>query len=121
MKEVETHRNYLAVREQAGKFGGGNDRHSAVVRGLEILISGHEVLGRGCGRHEIEKRSILRITQRSVGWMRIDELYLGVEGGQKGCDINAGPSKRSLEFWSPQDCFQFRKGLRAHDGDETTL
>ena len=53
--------------------------------------------------------------------MRIDELYLGVEGGQKGCDINAGPSKRSLEFWPPQDGFQFREGLRAHDGDETTL
>ncbi len=63
----------------------------------------------------------MRIAQRGVSGMGIDELHLGVEGGQKGCDINAGPSKRSLEFWAPQDGFQFREGLKAHDGDEATL
>jgi hypothetical protein len=28
---VDQRRNRLSVREQAGKLGGGNDRHSAVV------------------------------------------------------------------------------------------
>ena len=91
------------------------------MRCLEILISGDEILGRGCGRHEIEERSILRITQRSIGGVGIDKLHFSLDGRQKARDVHPGPSKRSLEFWAPQDGFQFREGLRAHDGDESTL
>lgn len=50
------------MREQAGKLGGRNDRSTAVVRRLEILVLGDEVLRRRCGGHEIEERSIMRIT-----------------------------------------------------------
>lgn len=109
------------MREKASKLGGGNDGHSAVVRGLEILISGDQILGRGCGRHEIEERSIMRIAQRGVSGMGIDELHFSSDGRQKARDIHPRPSKRSLEFWPPQDGLQFREGLRAHDGDQATL
>ena len=63
----------------------------------------------------------MRIAQRGVGGMGIDELHFSLDGRQKARDIHPGPSKRSLEFWPPQNGFQFREGLRAHDGDEATL
>ena len=63
----------------------------------------------------------MRIAQRGVGGMGIDELHFSLDGRQKARDIHPRPSKRSLEFWAPQDGFQFREGLRAHDGDEATL
>ena len=63
----------------------------------------------------------MRITQRSIRGMGIDELHFSLDCDQETRDIDPGPSKHSLEFWPPQDGFQFREGLRAHDGDEATL
>ena len=63
----------------------------------------------------------MRVTQRSIRGMGIDELHFSLDGRQKARDIHPRPSKRSLEFWPPQDGFQFREGLGAHDGDEATL
>lgn len=110
-----------AMRKQAGKLGGRNDRHSAIVRGLEILVPGNEVFGWRYAGHEIEERSIMRITQRSVGGLGIDPLYLSLDCGQKARDIDPGSGKRSLEFGAAQDGFQFREGGRAHHGNETAL
>jgi hypothetical protein len=53
--------------------------------------------------------------------MGIDELHFGLDSRQKARDIHPGMHKRSLEFRAPQDGFQFREGLRAHDRDEATL
>ena len=53
--------------------------------------------------------------------MGIDELHFRLDGRQKARDIHPGSGKRALEFGAPQDGFQFREGLRAHDGDEATL
>ena len=63
----------------------------------------------------------MRITQRGVGGMGIDELHFGLDGRQKACDIHPGSGERSLEFGSPQDGFQFCEGIRAHDGDDAAL
>ena len=63
----------------------------------------------------------MRIAQRSIRGMGIDELHFSLDGRQKARDIDPGPSKHSMEFWPPQDGLQFRKGLRTHDGDEATL
>ncbi len=63
----------------------------------------------------------MRITQRGVRGMRIDELHFGLDGCQKARDIHPGLGKRALEFWAPQDSFQFRESLRAHDGNEAAL
>jgi len=63
----------------------------------------------------------MRIAQRGVGGMGIDELHFSLDGRQKARDIHPGPSKRSLELWPPKDGLQFREGLGAHDGDEATL
>lgn len=53
--------------------------------------------------------------------MGIDELHFRLDGRQKARDIHPGLVERALEFGAPQDGFQFREGLRAHDGDEATL
>ena len=91
------------------------------MRGLEILISGDEVLRWGYGRHEIDEWSIMRITQGGIGGMGIDDLHFGLDGFQKARDIHPGSGKRSLEFGAPQNGFQFREGIGAHDGDEAAL
>lgn len=61
------------------------------------------------------------ITQRGVGGMGIDELHFGLDCGQKARDIHPGLGERALEFGAPQNGFQFREGLGAHDGDEAAL
>jgi len=53
--------------------------------------------------------------------MGIDELHFGLDGRQKARDIDSGSGKRSLEFGAPQNSFQFREGIRTHDGDEAAL
>ncbi|MER2514330.1 MAG: hypothetical protein ABTQ25_18270 [Nitrosomonas ureae] len=43
--------------------------------------------------------------------MGIDELNFGLDCGQKGRDIHPGSGRRSLEFGTPEDGFQFREGI----------
>ena len=63
----------------------------------------------------------MRIAQRGIGGMGIDDLNFRLDGRQKARDIHPGSGKRSLEFGASQDGFQFREGIGAHDGDGATL
>ncbi|MCE3223748.1 MAG: hypothetical protein K0S79_2373 [Nitrospira sp.] len=53
--------------------------------------------------------------------MGIDELHFSLDGRQKTRDIHLCSGERALEFGPPQDGFQFREGISAHDGDEAAL
>ena len=63
----------------------------------------------------------MRITQRGIGGMGIDDLHFGLNCFQKARDIHPGSGKRALEFGATQNGFQFREGIGAHDGDEAAL
>ena len=60
----------LPAREQANKFRSRDDEHTAVVRGLEILVAGNEVLRWGFRRQQIKKHTIPGITDggRTRDW-----------------------------------------------------
>lgn len=109
-------RAQLAAREQAGKLGGRDDRYAAVMRGLEILVAGDEILGRRVCGHQIEERPITLIAQHGTGWVGDHKLCFGSDRGQKNREIDPYSGKGPLEFRSMDHGGKFRKGGWTHVG-----
>ena len=103
--------------EQGDEDGCGDDRHSAVLRGLEILIAGDEILWRRMGRHEIEEYPITLVADWcACGW-RYDEVSGGPDGRDECGWIHACSHEGRVEFGAVHDFFELGECRRTHDRD----
>lgn len=114
------------MSEQANKVGGGNDGDIAVVRGLEILIPGHEVVGLRVRGEQIKEWAIALIADGGVGGnganhigveTQISEKRLWRDGSMVEVSADGGALEYVLQFLQ-RDGTHHRYNLSGSNGVE---
>lgn len=106
------------MSEQASKFGRGNDRDVAIVRGVEILIAGYEVLGGRKGREQIEKRAIAFIANRNGCGIGTHQIGVQAKISQHRLGCDRGVHEVPADRWALEHLLEFRERGVTHDGDD---
>ena len=106
----------LAACEEASELGGGEDRHAAVLRRLEVFVTGDEVLRRGFCRQQIKKHTISGIANGGCTGDGDDQISLDSKVGQKSRRRDRRVREVSLDRRAVEYVLQFSQGGLAHHG-----
>lgn len=104
------------MREEVSELDSGDDRHAAVVRGLEVLVTGDEVLRWGFCRQQIKKHTISSITNGGDTGDGNDQVSLDSKIGQKSRRRDRRVDEVSLDRRAVEYVLQFSQGGLAHHG-----
>lgn len=102
--------------EQANTLGGGDHRDPAVVRGLEVLVTGDKILRRGFCCQQIKKHTISSITNGGCTGDGDDQISLDSKVGQKSLRRDRRVGEVSLDRRAVEYVLQFSQGGLAHYG-----
>lgn len=111
----------LRLLQQTCERGSRDDGYPIVLRGIKVLIPGHEVPWWRLRWQERQEDPIVGITNRNAGWLWHNEVCDRSDDLEKGGGIHTRSREGGSEFGAMQDGFEFGDGRRAHDGDETAL